>query len=109
MDSNVPEIAKSLNNFLIVLPSAFKLAFCIYSFNPFHRFFFFFFFILFAAISRKRYVKEKLFNQMLNELCAQRCEKRMATELNTEYAEKFRTSKDARADDDDDQQVIEYT
>lgn len=44
---------------------------------------------------------------MLNELCAQRCEKQTATVPNTEYADKFRTAKDAQTDDD--QQVIEYT
>lgn len=47
---------------------------------------------------------------MLNELCAQRCEKRMATVRSTEYADEFRKAKDVRTDDDDDdQQVIEYT
>lgn len=46
--------------------------------------------LYFAAISRKRYVKEKLFNQMYNELCAAHCGKQDVTsQTSTEYSANF--------------------
>lgn len=60
---------------------------------------FLFLFSISSAKSRKRYVKEKLFNQMLNELCVQRCEKQDAANTNTEYSDKF-NGKDFQNDAD---------
>lgn len=45
--------------------------------------------IICVAISRKQYVKEKLFNQMFNELYDQQLVKSHPIELNTEYSDKF--------------------
>lgn len=88
MDSDVPEIVKSLNNFTIFLQAAFLISFI----------FWFSGLLFIPAISRKRYVREKLFNQILNELCGRQCEKQNATELNTEYSDKFTASKDFQND-----------
>lgn len=46
------------------------------------------------AISRKRYVKEKLFDQILTELCARQYEKPNGFEPNSEYSDKFGSTND---------------
>lgn len=94
MSSDVPEIVKSLNHFsLFIVCRIKKILF-------FSRSFAFRFSFIFPAITRKRYVKEKLFNQMLNELCARQCEKEDGViGKNTEYSNQFGRS------NDDDRQV----
>lgn len=56
------------------------------------------FFCYFSALSRKRYVKEKLFNQMLTEFSARQCEKSNDIDLNTEYSEQFGSSNSKETD-----------
>lgn len=58
-----------------------------------------------AAVSRKRYVKEKLFNQMLSELSTQQWAKPDVNEPSTEYSAKFGTSKPAEHQVNDEKNI----
>lgn len=79
MDPDIPKTTTSLSHFFAAVTEA-KFIIHIHWVVIF----------LFVAISRKRHVKEQLFNQILTELCARQCAKpNDIAATNTEYSDKF--------------------